>query len=217
MKKNSFILCFCFFFSFSFAQIDTDSIKKKIIEDPEQNFFALLEIFKTDPDQLTQEQLNQLYYGSKFVKVEYIIGDYHSESGTFWKSAQKKLSKKKAEKMVREAETKYLKNPLNKNLLDDMVRIYSALHKGEKAYLCAKQKELILQTIMKSGDGKSENTAICVLTAREVFQQLEALIRSGPTAPFDQKMKQLPDGSILTVYNIGERQVFVKLVGGYFL
>ena len=114
-------------------------------------------------------------------------------------------------------ELKYSKNPLNKNLLDDMINIYNALNENQKAYLCSKQKDLIIQTIEKSGDGKSEETAICVLTAGEVLQQLEKLIKTGPKGQFDQKMKQLSDGSILTIYRIEDREVFVKLVGGYFL
>ncbi|QDP84464.1 DUF4919 domain-containing protein [Chryseobacterium sp. SNU WT5] len=217
MKQTILILIFSVISTFSFAQINTELIKKNVTENPKENFYKLLEIFKSNPSELTQDQLNQLYYGSKFVKIDYTIGSYNSESGTFWKPAHRKLSKSKAEKIVKEAQLKYLKNPLNKNLLDDMVNIYSALNENQKADLCSKQKELIIQTIKKSGDGKSEETAICVLTAGEVLQQLEKLIQSGPRAQFDQKMKQLSDGSVLTIYKIGDREVFVKLVGGFFL
>ncbi|CAI8721395.1 DUF4919 domain-containing protein [Chryseobacterium sp. IT-36CA2] len=198
------------------AQINTDLIKKNVTENPKENFHKLLDVFKVNPSELTQAQLNQLYYGSKFIKIDYTIGNYNSESGTFWKPAQKKLSKSKAERMVTEAESKYAINPLNKDLLDDMMNIYRALDNNEKKELCSKQKDLIIQTIEKSGDGKSEETAICVLTPGEVLQQLEKLATSGPRDEFSQKMKQLPDGSILTIYKIGDREVFVKLVGGYF-
>lgn len=190
-------------------------IKKNVTENPEENFYKLLEIFKLNPSELTQEQLNQLYYGSKFVKIDYTIGNYNSESGTFWKPAQKRLSKNKAEIIVKEAESKYLQNPLNKSLLDDMINIYKALDENQKADLCSKQKDLIIQTVKKSGDGKSEETAICVLTPGEVLQQLDKLIQSGPKAQFKQNIKQLSDGSILTIYKIGNREVFVKLVGGF--
>ncbi|MRM82671.1 DUF4919 domain-containing protein [Riemerella anatipestifer] len=217
MKKTIFIVFLNFLFAFSYGQINTELIKKNVTENPKENFYNLLDIFKTDPSKLTQEQLNQLYYGSKFVKMDYTIGNYNSESGTFWKHAQKKLSKSKAEKIIEEAELKYSKNPLNKSLLDNMINIYNALNENQKSDLCYKQKDLITQTIEKSGDGKSEETAICVLTAGEVLQQLEKLIQTGPRAQFSQKMKQLSDGSILTIYRIGDREVFVKLVGGYFL
>lgn len=216
MRKYIISGILVFIFQVFCAQINTDLIKKNVTENPQENFYKLLEVFKLNPSELTQEQLNQLYYGSKFIKIDYTIGNYNSESGTFWKPAQKRLSKSKAEKMVSEAESKYAINPLNKDLLDDMMNIYRALDNNEKRELCSKQKDVIMQTIEKSGDGKSEETAICVLTPGEVLQQLDKLAISGPRAEFSQKMKQLSDGSILTIYKIGDREVFVKLVGGYF-
>jgi len=216
MKKYIISGLLVLIFQVFYAQINTDQIKKNVTENPQENFYKLLDIFKVNPTELTQEQLNQLYYGSKFVKIDYTIGNYNSESGTFWKPAQKRLSKSKAEKMVSEAESKYSINPLNKNLLDDMMNIYRALDKHQKRELCFQQKDLIIQTTEKSGDGKSEETAICVLTPGEVLQQLGKLATLGPRAEFSQKMKHLPDGSILTIYKIGNREVFVKLVGGYF-
>lgn len=206
-----------FLFIFSYGQINSELIKKNVTENPQENFYKLLDIFKTNPSELTQDELNQLYYGSKFVKMDYTIGNYNSESGTFWKPTRRKLSKNNAEKIVKDAELKYSNNPLNKNLLDNMITIYNALNENEKANLCNKQRDLIIETIEKSGDGKSEETAICVLTGGEVLEQLDKLIRSGPKAKFDQQMKQLSDGSILTIYRIGDREMFVKLVGGYFL
>lgn len=200
-----------------YAQINTDLIKKNVTENPQENFYKLLDVFKTNPSELTQDQLNQLYYGSKFVKMDYTFVNYNRESGTFWKPAQKRLSKSKAEKMVTEAESKYSINPLDKNLLDSMMNIYQALDQNQKKELCSKQKDLILQTIEKSGDGKSEETAICVLTPGEVLQQLQILATSGPRDEFSQKMKQLSDGSMLTIYKIGNREVYVKLVGGFLL
>ncbi|MDW9379949.1 DUF4919 domain-containing protein [Chryseobacterium sp. JV558] len=216
MRKYIISGLLVFLFQVFYAQINTDLIKKNVTENPQENFYKLLDTFKVHPSELTQEQLNQLYYGSKFVKIDYTIGNYNSESGTFWKPAQKRLSKSKAEKMLAEAESKYAINPLNKDLLDDMMNIYRALDENQKRELCSQQKDLIIQTIEKSGDGKSEETAICVLTPGEVLQQLDKLAISGPRAEFSQKMKQLSDGSILTIYKIGDREVFVKLVGGYF-
>lgn len=216
MKKIIIFILLVSFYQFSFAQINIELIKKNVTENPEENFYKLLDTFKVNPSELTQEQLNQLYYGSKFVKIDYTIGDYNSESGTFWKSSQGKLSKNKAGKIVKEAELKYAKNPLNTDLLDSMINIYNALNENKRADLCSKQKDLITQTVEKSGDGKSERTAICVLTGGEVLQQLIKLTKSGPRGELNQKMKLLSDGSILTIYKIGDREVFVKLVGGPF-
>ena len=216
MKNILIFSLLVFGYTFSFGQINTELIKKNVTDNPQENFYRLLEVFKSNPNDLNQDEMNQIYYGSKFVKLDYTIGDYNRESGKFWKTAQKKLSKSKAEKLKEQAEFKYGKNPLNKNLLDDMINIYSALNDEEKVNLCLAQKKLITQTIENSGDGKSEETAICVLTAGEVLQNLEILIQSGPREEFTQKMKQLSDDSVLTIYQIGDRKIFVKLVGGYF-
>ena len=216
MLKKISSLTLIIFFQLLFSQINTELIKKNIVSDPEKNFYSLLEIFKSNPTNLNQEQLNQLYYGSAFLKVEYSIVDYNRESGKFWKAANKKLSKNKAEKIKDEAEVKYLKNPLIKDLLDNMINIYSSLDDNKKVDLCIKQKDLIEQTIEKSGDGKTEETAICVITPAEVLSYLQTIIKSGPRGEFEQKMKPLPDDSILTMYRMGERKIFVKLIGGYF-
>ncbi len=215
MKIFSTLGLIIFLCHFTFAQINTELIKKNITDNPQEYFYSPLEIFKTDPTELTQEQLNQLYYGSKFLKPDYSIGDYNIDI-KFWKIAKKKLSRSKAEKIINEAESKYLKNPLNKSLLDDMTNIYTALGLKHKANICTIQKNLITKTIENSGDGETEETAICVIAPGEVLQYLEKLTKSGPKAELDQKMKQLPEGSILTTYKIGERQINVKLVGGYF-
>lgn len=58
------------FFQAFFAQINTELIKKNVTENPQENFYKLLDVFKLNPSELTQEQLNQLYYGSKFIKID---------------------------------------------------------------------------------------------------------------------------------------------------
>lgn len=217
MSRGVISIVLSLFWHLSFSQIDTESIRKKVIEDPDRNFYSLLQIFRSSPEKLNQDQINQLYYGSKFCKLDYTIGDYNAEYGAFWKAAQKKISKSKAEKMKSEAERKYSHNPLNINLLDNMINTYSGLNEDQKVNLCSNQRNLLIQTVEKSGDGKSEETAICVIAPDEVLGYLKKLVESGPRAELSQKMKQLPDGSILTIYKIGERQMVVKLVGGYFL
>ncbi len=215
MKNLLTLNLLIFVFHFSFAQINTELIKKSVTDNPQEYFYFPLEIFKTNPTELTQQQLNQLYYGSKFLKTGYSIGDYNSDV-QFWKVAKKNLSRIKAEKIINEAESKYLKNPLNKSLLEDMINIYAALNLQEKINICNIQKKLITKTVENSGDGKTEETEICVIAPNEVLHYLEKLTQSGPKAQFSQKIIKLSDGSFLTIYNIGERQINVKLVGGYF-
>lgn len=215
MKKTIISVLLIFLHHLSFSQIDTELIKKNVTENPQENFYSHLKIFKLSPTILSQEQLNQLYYGSKFVQLDYTIGNYNSEYSTFWKTAQKKISKRKAEKMKSEAERKYLQNPLNIDLLDNMINIYSVLNENQKLDLCSRQKNLLIHTVEKSGDGKSEETAICVIAPVDVLRYLRKLIQS-PRDKLNQKITQLPDGSFLTIYKIGERKMAIKLVGGYF-
>lgn len=96
-----------------------------------------------------------------------------------------------------------------------MIHIYAALDDHKKVDLCIKQKNIIEQTIEKSGDGKTEETAICVITPAEVLSYLQTIIKSGPRGEFEQKMKILEDKSMLTMYRIGDRQIFIKLAGGF--
>jgi len=204
------------FRSISFAQINTELIKAKVSENPQDNFYSLLDVFKSDPSRLSKEQVNQLYYGSKFVKLNYTIFNYNHDYDKLWKKAKSNMSKSTAKKIVNEAESKYLTNPLNKGLLEDMTNIYSVLNENKKAELCIRQKDIIIQTIKRSGDGKSEESAICVIAPDEVLHYIDTLMITRPKGSLQQKTRQLPDGSFVTSYKIGDREIAVKLVGGYF-
>lgn len=200
---------------FSSAQINVDLIKKNVTENQSENFNPLLELFKTDPNQLSQEELNQLYYGSKFLKSEYTLGDYNKDYNRIWKLTTKKMSKSKAEKIIRDAELRYQKNPLDKQILDNMYTIYGVLGETEKANLCIAQKNAILNTIEKSGDGKSEESPICVIRPGDALVQLDRFSFIDITT-FEQKTSTLSDGSILSMYKMGDEKYYVKLVGGYY-
>ncbi|CEJ70659.1 hypothetical protein BN1195_02987 [Chryseobacterium oranimense G311] len=215
MKQTIIILIFSLISNFVFGQINFDLIKKNVIENPTENFYPLMEKFRTNPSELTQDELNQLYYGSKFVKNDYSLGDYNKDYETIWKKASKKLSKEKAQKILVEAETKYQKNPLNKFVLKEMINLYSNAGDYKKLDIVNKQIELTEKTIEKSGDGKTEQNPICVIYPGDVLVQLERFSYVDRNK-FEQKSKQLEDGSILTMYKMGDEVYYVKLVGGYF-
>jgi len=215
MKQTIIILIFSLISNFVFGQINFDLIKKNVIENPTENFYPLMEKFRTNPSALTQDELNQLYYGSKFVKNDYSLGDYNKDYETIWKKASKKLSKEKAQKILVEAETKYQKNPLNKYVLKEMINLYSNAGDYKKLDIINKQIELTEKTVEKSGDGKTEENPICVIYPGDVLVQLERFSNVDRNK-FEQKSKQLEDGSILTMYKMGDEVYYVKLVGGYF-
>ncbi|MBL3549331.1 MULTISPECIES: DUF4919 domain-containing protein [Chryseobacterium] len=215
MKQTIIILIFSLISNFVFGQINFDLIKKNVIENPTENFYPLMEKFRTNPSELTQDELNQLYYGSKFVKNDYSLGDYNKDYEAIWKKASKKLSKEKAQKILVEAETKYQKNPLNKYVLKEMINLYSNAGDYKKLDIINKQIELTEKTVEKSGDGKTEQNPICVIYPGDVLVQLERFSYVDRNK-FEQRSKQLEDGSILTMYKMGDEVYYVKLVGGYF-
>lgn len=215
MKRKIFTTIFSIICVFTLAQINVELIKKKVTEDPKENFFPLLEKFKTNPDELSQEQLNQLYYGSKFVKNDYSLGDYNNDYKTIWKKTHIKLTKERAQKILLAAESNYQKNPLNRYVLKEMVSLYNAIGDEKKLNIVNKQIELTEKTVEKSGDGKTEQNPICVIYPADVLVQLDKFSYVDRNK-FEQKSKQLEDGSILTMYKMGDEVYYVKLVGGYF-
>lgn len=212
MKKALTILSI-FIFYFSFSQINVEEIKKNVTENPQKYYYEYLEIFKKEPSKLSQEQMNQLYYGSRFVKSEYSTKDYNNDYDSIWKLAGNRISKNKAQKIVSLAEEKYLKNPLDKEILLKTANIYNALGENAKSELCNNQYLAIVSTIENSGDGKTENTPIFVISAGDMISMLKRVM--GGFGDFKQKDKDLPDGSLLTEYSVGENKIFVELVGGF--
>ena len=132
-----------------------------------------------------------------------------------WKQANKRLSADKANKILLEAEAKYQKNPLNRYVLKEMIKLYNAVGNNDKFKIANEQLELAERTVLKSGNGKTEENAICVIYPADVLVQLEKFSYVD-RSKFEQKSKQLEDGSILTMYKMGDEVYYVKLVGGYF-
>ncbi len=212
MKNLSKLLLVLFSFNFCFSQINVEQIKKNVADNPQEYYYEYLEIFKKSPEKLSQEQLNQLYYGSRFIKSEYALVNYNNDYEKIWKFAKKGMSKGKAQKIVSFAEEKYLKNPLEKEILLNMTVIYSALDETKKKEICEAQYKAIINTIENSGTGLSEDSPVCVIRAGDMISMLNRVMVG--FGDFKQKDKELPDGSLLTEYSVGENKIFVKLVGG---
>ena len=112
-------------------------------------------------------------------------------------------------------ELKYQKNPLNRYVLKEMINLYNSVGNDKKLNIANKQIELTEKTVEKSGDGKTEQSPICVIYPADVLVQIEKFTYIDRNK-FEQKSKQLEDGSILTMYKMGDEVYYVKLVGGYF-
>ncbi|MDP9958633.1 DUF4919 domain-containing protein [Chryseobacterium lathyri] len=209
-----FQIIFILSFGLYFSQINVEEIKKNVTENP-QEYNNYLEVFKKNPKNLTQQQMNFLYYGSRFMGSGDEISNYNDDYKEIWKVAEKKTSKSKAEKILAKAEAAYAKDPLNKSILKNMSNIYRSLDDKSKEDLAVFQYNAVVNTIGKSGSGASEDSPICVIWPGDVISQIDNLRGYGTSADFKQNMKFLPDGSMLTVYSMGSKKIFVKLVGGF--
>lgn len=136
-----FLLLFSITNQFVKGQIDIDLIKQKVTENPNKNYFPLLEIFKTNPSQLKQSELNQLYYGSKFANPIDSKATYDDNFNNIFSKTKETISKRKAELFLKEAESYYQKSPMDNVVLNGMINIYNAL-KDEDKYQLAKTIEL---------------------------------------------------------------------------
>ena len=208
-----FLLLFSAINQFVKGQINIDIIKNKVTENPSESYFPLLEIFKTNPSQLTQDELNQLYYGSKYANPIDSKAKYDDYFEKIFSKTKENISKRKAESLLREAEIIYQKSPMDKVVLKGLMNIYQALKDEDKYQLALRQFNLIQNTIEQSGDGKSEETAICVINPSD---QLSMIFRLKKGSEFNQEIKQLSNKTILWIYSSGNSKIFVKLVGGYY-
>ncbi|UQB68178.1 DUF4919 domain-containing protein [Epilithonimonas zeae] len=215
MMKQTIVFFSLLLYVSAFCQINTEEIKKKVLENPKTYYYDYLEIFKMEPAKLTQQELNQMYYGSRFIESEYQMRDYNQDYEKIWKLAKLGMSKNKALKIVEDAQTKYNKNPLLKGVALELSYIYKALGNKEKSDLYYSQNDLIDQTIENSGTGKSEDSPICVIRAGDMISKISSLPRASKPSDFKQKMTDLADGSILTTYSVGDSKIYIKLVGGF--
>ena len=98
MKQIHLIIIFSIISNFTFGQINVDLIKKRVTENPQENFHSLMDIFRNNPSKLTQEELNQIYYGSRFVKNNYALKDYNTIMKKFGKKQVKNFQRIKPKK-----------------------------------------------------------------------------------------------------------------------
>lgn len=209
--KKVLILFGIFIGTFIFSQINVKEIKKNIIEDSKKYYYENLKIFKTDPKILTQEQLNYIYYGNNFVDYGYNRIEFNKKLGAVTKFANRKISKKLAKKILKDALNLYEINPINKEILLDLVNIYDSLEEHSKSELHELQYQLLIETIRDSGTGKLEEYPIVVTNISDQMMAVEKFSNIF-THGIDFESKVLPDGSWLNIYKNGLNLYFVKTI-----
>ncbi|WP_312822403.1 DUF4919 domain-containing protein [Epilithonimonas sp.] len=211
MMRNLFCLFNLLIFNLVFCQINIDEIKKNVSENPQKYYYDNLEIYKTTPEKLTQEQLNYIYYGNNYVDYGYKRIEFNNQLNKVTNFCSKKLSKKLANKVLEDALSLYQQNPINKELIYDLINIYKTLGDNTKSDFHALQYKLLRETIQKSGTGKLEEFPIVVTNfsdERIALEDFSTVFKYGT----DFKSKVLPDGSWLNIFRNGLDLFFVKTV-----
>lgn len=209
--KGAFSLVHILFCVFIFSQVNIDEIKKNVLENPKTFYYDNLEIYKTNPDKLTQEQLNYIYYGNNYVDYGYKRTEYNDKLNIVTDYSSRKLSKKLANKVLENALSLYQQNPINKELIYDLINIYRTLGDDGKSEFHALQYKLLRETIQKSGTGKLEEFPIVVTSFADQKIALEDFSNVWKYGT-DFQSKVLPDGSWLDIFRNGLDLFFVKTV-----
>jgi len=207
MKKMFFLLSLLFF-GFYFSQVNIEQIKNDVTSNRKKFYYDNLEIFITNPKSLNQEQLNYIYYGNNYVDYGYKRSEFMNDLGEVTRFSNRKISFKKATEVLEKAKILYQKNPLNKELLLDLQKLYYIVKEQDKGDFHFSQYQLLYETIQNSGTGKLD---ISPLVVTNFSDQMLALENSNVFARgITFKSTVLPDGSWLNIYKNGQDLFFVR-------
>lgn len=200
--KRIFLFFMLLISAIHFAQVNVEEIKKNVIENPQKYYYENVMIFKTNPESMSQEQLNYVYYGFNYVDYGYKRSEYAEKNSRLSKIASRNVSKKVALQSLEDANYLYGKTPHSLNLLNNLVLIYSKAGDQKQSDLHAIQYQLISKTIEKSGNGLLEETPLLVTNFSDKFFALENFSKIFvPGITF--KIKVLEDGSSLDIFKNG--------------
>lgn len=207
MKKLLFLVLLLFF-EFYLSQLNIDQIKNDVISDPKKFYYDNLEIFKTDPKSLNQEQLNYIYYGNNYVDYGFKRGEFMTDLSEVTEFSDRNISFKKATEVLEKAKILYQKNPLQKELLLDHQKLYYKIKEEDKGDFHFIQYQLLLKTINNSGTGKLDVSPLVVTNFSDQMVALESSEVFVRGVTFQSKV--LADGSWLNIYKYGQDLLFVR-------
>jgi hypothetical protein len=120
--------------------------------------------FKFNPTSMSDEEVKNLYYGKKFSKYKTKFFD------TDYLEFTKNMAKRNMKKAIVYGEKYLEKDPTNPEILAYMEIASRKKDKDSKNHiLYALQTKTLLDCILKSGDGKSKETAIIVNSIGEEY------------------------------------------------
>ncbi|MCU7614437.1 DUF4919 domain-containing protein [Chryseobacterium sp. GMJ5] len=205
--KKLLLLFFLFSIGIYYPQVNIEQIKKDVTDNPQKFYYDNLEIFKTNPKLLNQEQLNYIYYGNNYVDYGFKRAEFNDNLNKITDFSNRNISFKKASEVLEKAKILYQKNPLSKELLLDLQKLYLKVKNEEKADFHFSQYWLLYQTIINSGTGKLDVSPLAVTNFSDQIIALESSKVFVRGLTFTTKV--LPDGSWLNIYKNGQDLFFI--------
>lgn len=206
--KKLVLLLLLLFSGFCFSQVNIEQIKNDVKSDSQKFYYDNLEIFKTNPKSLSQEQLNYIYYGNNYVDYGFKRSEFNHALGEVTKFSNRKISFKKAIQILEKAKNLYQRNPLNKELLLDLQKLYYIVKEKDKGDFHFSQYQLLYETIQNSGTGKLDISPLVVTNFSDQMLALENSKVFARGITFTSKV--LPDGSWLNIYKNEQDLFFVR-------
>ena len=193
-------------FSFSaWGQIiNFDSIKVNVQDENSAMYYEkLICKFKFDPTLLSGEEVNHLYYGKKFSK--YTTGLFDKDFG----ECSDYISRGNMKKAIIHGEKYLEKDPTNTEMLAYMELAYRTLENESKDHvLYILKTKTLVDCILRSGDGKTKETAYIVNSIGEEYFIANVLGKNIGT--YKRRSELQKDGAI-DGFSKGKDSIFFKV------
>ncbi|QCX53270.1 DUF4919 domain-containing protein [Elizabethkingia sp. JS20170427COW] len=181
-------------------------IMEAALKNPQSPYYMekLMYNYKGLPMSMGNDAASYLYYGSAQLnpsKVD-IFGSEFIQSMEFFRQ-------KKYEDCIASTLKLYAKDPLNMDVLILLFQSYNELGNQEQAAHYFSQLRLVIETIKRSGDGKSEATAFVVNSIRDEYIFLDAM--GIKLKEFQRNAKILDDG-MMDIWSKGSLSIYVKVL-----
>ena len=191
-------LCF-----FAQSVVDVEKIGKEVSDPKSIYYYDRLEYkYRGIPGSLDKEEAKHLYYGRLFLNDKIEVTDPR------FAELRKAFENGDFEKCATFGRSLYHLDATNLDILLILMRGLESMKKFELLSLYMAQFRALTDTIVSSGDGKSEKTAYMVNTIGDEYILLNML---GINQDYRRSSKPV-NTSMLDVWSNGNKQVFIKVL-----
>lgn len=184
--------------------INIDSIKQNVQNENSDLFYEkLIYKFKFDPSSMSDEEVKNLYYGKTFSKYKTSFFD------TDYLDFTKNIANGNMKKAIISGEKFLEKDPTNSEVLVYIKSALSKKDKDSKRYiLYSLQSKILINCILKSGDGKTKETAIKVNSVGKEYLIANIL---GKNIRGYKRSSILQNDGVIDGFNKGDDAIYFKV------